>query len=174
MIRLKDDIRKNGFSYKLYKRSNSAAIYKQYFEDRVVGYEVFKIKIKKKGKVWGREYEEHEIFPNNEAFGFWAWSWGVNQKDQALANFDELTKEKVEKIKETFVFGEYEIIRYKKNNNIIVMKDGAPFSRPKLILVAATMVYYKIPMEEAMQYKMIDLADKIFNYGGEICQRKPE
>ena len=73
MIRLADNIRKNGFDYTLVQRNDVAAIYAQgngFFE-------VFRIKQQKEkiavmdGK--SISYPEKELFPSNEDFGYTAW-----------------------------------------------------------------------------------------------------
>lgn len=82
---------KNGYAYRLVRRSANAAIYEQKIEKeingdvgKVVGYEVFVISVgkpyslvqkhgKKKGQVYN--YPAAEKFPGNEDFGKSAWSY---------------------------------------------------------------------------------------------------
>jgi len=70
---LDNEIRKNGFNYKLLKRTEKFAMYSQWDGDKLIGYEIFKIKIQPAKTVLNKDFPEKERFPNNEAFGYWAW-----------------------------------------------------------------------------------------------------
>jgi len=73
---LSEEIRKNGFIYRLEKRGEKAMMYRQICpeEGDTIAYEVFKIKVDKPKVVFGIQLNEREIFPGNEDFGKWAWS----------------------------------------------------------------------------------------------------
>jgi hypothetical protein len=65
---------KNGFEYVQVKRGRSWAIYEQKREGRVIAYEVFRIKTRKAGKVFGKWQPEREALPGKEEFGKTAWT----------------------------------------------------------------------------------------------------
>jgi len=73
--KLEDQVRKNGFDYTLKRRGKHHVIYEQKFKGTIVGYELFKIKIKPARKVGGVWLPAKERFPHDEAFGKWAWSF---------------------------------------------------------------------------------------------------
>lgn len=79
---LSDIIKKNGFTYKLHKREGNAAIYEQWdFDDPetpvLIAFEVFFVKIAKDSEIKGNKIEGGERFPNDEAFGDWAWTYSA-------------------------------------------------------------------------------------------------
>jgi len=88
MKRLEENIRKNGFDYTLVKRGQRSCIYKQKVTESVSYYEVFLIKVKKKRTVKGKILPAREVFPHDEAFGYWAWS--IRDYSRALKRFHEL------------------------------------------------------------------------------------
>ena len=73
MEKLKDRVELKNIGYPmkatLVKRAKRKAMYLR--DDGY--YEVFKIKIKKEGKVFDRCYPDREVYPYNEDFGFTAW-----------------------------------------------------------------------------------------------------
>ena len=79
---LKENIRKNGYDYILLERGEKAFIYEQWDdEDKfIVAYEVFRLKISKAKEVFGDIMPEREVFPGNEDFGVWAWSYSNLEK----------------------------------------------------------------------------------------------
>ncbi len=85
---LPEEIRKNTYLYKFYKRGEKTMMYEQIEPDtgRTVGYEVFRRKIDKPKVVFGIQLNEREIFPGNEDFGKWAWS--ITDEGRALGKFD--------------------------------------------------------------------------------------
>lgn len=85
---LPDELRKNGFDYKLVLRGNRSCIYEQTVTESVKYYEVFLIKVKPESSVIGKVIPAHEWFPHNEAFGYWAWSFRDYSK--AKIKFDLL------------------------------------------------------------------------------------
>ena len=85
---LPEEIRKNTYLYKFYKRGEKAMMYEQIEPDTgiTVAYEVFKRKIDKPKVVFGIQLNEREIFPGNEDFGKWAWA--ISDQGRALEKFD--------------------------------------------------------------------------------------
>ncbi|MFC2121633.1 hypothetical protein ACFLTI_08570 [Bacteroidota bacterium] len=87
---------KNGFNYTQVLRGKRTCIYEQRVCKGVTYFEVFLIKVKptKKivvdGEVVG-EISAREIFPHDEAFGYWAWS--IKLYENALKKFEELEEE---------------------------------------------------------------------------------
>lgn len=75
--KLPNEISKNGYLYKLVQRTEGKAIYKQTYNNTLVGYEVFKIRIQcaRYSQILGRSIPECERFPCNEDFGRTAWSF---------------------------------------------------------------------------------------------------
>jgi hypothetical protein len=96
---LEEKIRKNGFDYLLIKKGEKAYIYKQWDDevDFTVAYEVFKIKIDKEKEVFGDIMPEREVFPGNEDFGKWAWTYPSLEKAevrfQRLENGEDIQDE---------------------------------------------------------------------------------
>lgn len=87
---LSEEIKKNGFIYKLKKRGEKSVIYEQFDPELniVVGWEVFRIKVDKPKIVFGVQLGEREIFPGNEDFGKWAWA--CSKYHMAEKRFDDL------------------------------------------------------------------------------------
>jgi hypothetical protein len=72
--KLNNEIKKNGYLYRLVERTETKALYAQ--ED--YGFEVFKVKLSKphpKAENDLKLYDKVEIFPNDEDFGKIAWSY---------------------------------------------------------------------------------------------------
>jgi hypothetical protein len=88
--RLPMNISKNGFEYVLISRGGKSLIYEQTYDQKIISYEVFSIKIAKAGEVFGKFYPDREVFPGNEDFGYWAWAY--ISLDKALDKFNELEK----------------------------------------------------------------------------------
>jgi len=85
---LPEEIRKNTYLYKFYKRGERAMMYEQIEPStgQTVGFEIFKRKIDKPKVVFGIQLNEREIFPGNEDFGKWAWS--ITDEVRALERFN--------------------------------------------------------------------------------------
>jgi hypothetical protein len=56
---------------KLIERTDKKALYLR--SDNI--YEVFRIKIQKATEMFGRTYPRKEVYPGNECFGLWAWTY---------------------------------------------------------------------------------------------------
>lgn len=85
MKRLPETKRKNGYTYRLIERGKKTAIYYQVEAD---AYEVFLIKERPESEFKGKIIPASEIFPPDEAFGKWAWTF--RKKDRAQHRFNEL------------------------------------------------------------------------------------
>ena len=77
MIKLPEQFKRKGMMYDLEARNEFVALYRvtSIEANRVVGYEVWKIRIAKESEMFGRVIEEHEIIPTDEDFGTYAWSF---------------------------------------------------------------------------------------------------
>jgi len=69
---------------KLIERTDKKAIY--YRWDNV--YEVFRVRIKEEGEVFGKTYPKREVYPGNEDFGATAWCY--HNKQMARERYDVL------------------------------------------------------------------------------------
>lgn len=87
---LENKIRKNGYEYRLVERGEKAFIYEQWDDEDnfTVAYEVFRLKIAKSKEVFGDIMPEREVFPGNEDFGVWAWSFST--KERAYEKYNRL------------------------------------------------------------------------------------
>ena len=85
-------LHRNGFRYLQICRGQKACIYAQKISGTRSAYEVFIIKIRPERRVNGKVIEAREVFPNNEAFGYSAWTYR-NLKD-AIARYVEIEKSK--------------------------------------------------------------------------------
>jgi hypothetical protein len=87
--------RYNGFDYTLVHRGKRTCIYKQIVTNEIRYYEVFIIKVREertiKFKDGERKIKAHEMWPGNEAFGKWAWTFRTLER--AMFRFNELEKE---------------------------------------------------------------------------------
>lgn len=81
-------LRKSGHDYTQVQRGEKSCIYEQRFCGKLISYEVFIIKITPEKELNGKLIEVREKFPNNEAFGTWAWA--ITSWDRALKRFNEL------------------------------------------------------------------------------------
>jgi len=90
MIKLKRIIKYGVFSYYQVKKGKQALIYSQYNNGMLYGFEVFKLKTKPDRFLKGKYLPANERFPDDKAFGYWAWSpWTY---ERALVKFKELEK----------------------------------------------------------------------------------
>jgi len=74
MIPLPNKLRKNGFNYTLIRREGSLCIYEQTYTDKIKYYEVFVAQVSPAKTIFGKEYQQRELFPSNTDFGKTAWS----------------------------------------------------------------------------------------------------
>lgn len=66
--------KKNGYSYMLIKVGQRAMIYEQIITKDVKRYEVSLMRVKKARTIMGKQIPPKIWFPNDEAFGVWAWT----------------------------------------------------------------------------------------------------
>lgn len=88
---LSNEIHKNGYTYLQCFRGEKSAMYRQVDKEdpsKVYAYEVFKLKINKGGERFGQVFDDSEAFPNDEAFGKWAWTYST--LTNAIEKFREL------------------------------------------------------------------------------------
>lgn len=90
MIKLKDTVSKNGFTYKCVQRDQKKALYAQYHDNTLIGFEVFKIRLRgiQYSYLLRKPLPPAERFPSNEDFGKTAWSFRTLQN--ALKKYEEL------------------------------------------------------------------------------------
>lgn len=86
---------KNGFSYQLLERTPEAAIYEQRHEDKLVAYEVVKVRCRsgRQSIVNGRPvvFEAGEYLPSTEEWGRFGWTYaGKGAETPARARYDQL------------------------------------------------------------------------------------
>lgn len=99
MKRLDIEIKTNGHTYILHRRSEKVALYKQYFEGMHVGWEYGLIKLRKAEKIKGVQYEERETFFANSEFGVTAFSPAMClTEEQVIQKFENYVKEVESKI----------------------------------------------------------------------------
>ena len=79
---LPEELIKHGYRYKLIRRNSYMALYQQAYRnsDTVVAHELFHIKHKTRIEPDSDKRILNEAFPNDEAFGTWAWSVSPNQE----------------------------------------------------------------------------------------------
>ena len=86
--------RKSGFVYTQVLRGKRSCIYEQEVTPEIKYYEVFILQIRKektiKFKAGDKKIEAGEMWPNNEAFGKWAWT--CRTLERAMERFNELEK----------------------------------------------------------------------------------
>jgi hypothetical protein len=81
-------LRKNGFDYTLILRGERSFIYRQTYCPKVAYYEVFEIRVQPQKHLFGTIIPEKEVFPPDEAFGAWAWSF--RDFDEAKKHFNKI------------------------------------------------------------------------------------
>ena len=86
--RLPENIRKNGFDYTQVRRGQRSFVFRQHATPKLDYYEVFLIKIRPAGEVFGKWQPAKERFPGNEDFGNWAWSYSTIEA--AMQKYEEL------------------------------------------------------------------------------------
>lgn len=93
---LPEKIKRKGFIYELEKRGEKSLIYRQIDDEDgdLVAYEVFRLKIDPPKVVFGISLNKREVFPANEDFGKWAWSYKL--RERAEKKFQELENSKEE------------------------------------------------------------------------------
>lgn len=88
--RLDIELKTNRSHYKLLRRSERSAVYKQYIDGILVGYEVYSpIPIRKEETFKGVTYPLREISPPIEHFGVSAWSLGTYYTEEDVIKYFE-------------------------------------------------------------------------------------
>src|SRR5690606_2966466 len=89
--RLEIEFLTNKSKYVLLRRSERSAVYKQYMDGVLVGYEVYSpIPIRKEEVFIGIEYPLREICPSASLFGICAWSLGAYYSElDAIQYFED-------------------------------------------------------------------------------------
>lgn len=93
---LPEIIKRKDFTYELEKRGTKALIYRQISDEGgdLVAYEVFKIKVDSPKIVFGVSLNEREIFPANEDFGKWAWTFPTRERaEERFQHLENLKEE---------------------------------------------------------------------------------
>jgi hypothetical protein len=73
------------------KRTGMVAIYELRNEGEMLrGYEVIVIRIRRPEEAFGRFYPEREVYPGNEDWGIYAWSYQACDKAGAQKRFGSL------------------------------------------------------------------------------------
>ncbi len=85
-------VKKNGYDYVLIKNGKRAIIYEQIISKDVKRYEVSLMRIKNAREFKGKQFPSKIWFPNDEAFGTWAWTFMT--LESALWRFNELEQGK--------------------------------------------------------------------------------
>lgn len=76
MKKLQEKINKNGYIYTQLQRCDKCALYEQKDKSgNTIAFEVFLVRVNKARVFNGKEIEESEAFPYDEAFGKWAWTY---------------------------------------------------------------------------------------------------
>lgn len=83
-------MRKNGFNYDQVRRGKRSFVYCQEVTPNVKCYEVSRLKIKPQKTILGKTIPEREIFPWDESFGYWAWSY--RNFESAIKKFEALER----------------------------------------------------------------------------------
>jgi hypothetical protein len=88
---------KKGVSFTQVKRTANALLYKLKNQDGHEYFEVFQRKTQKPFSLWSKgpnaqeyKYPAKEKYPNDEAFGIWAWTY--NLPKLAMSKFEEISK----------------------------------------------------------------------------------
>ena len=89
MKKLETEFTKDIFTYKQLKRTDRVAMYAQYFEDKLISTEIFKIRVAPEQELFGKLLPEREIYPNNEQFGISALSIS-NNPEKVERKYNEL------------------------------------------------------------------------------------
>ncbi len=89
MKQLDQTIRKGIFTYQQVNRNDVYAIYAQFYENNLIGHEVFKINKYAEREINGVIIPPHEAMSGDNQFGVSAWSTGIDY-NRALDKYNEL------------------------------------------------------------------------------------
>ena len=79
---------RNGFRYNLVQRGQRSCIYRQDVAPGICYWEVFKLKIRPTWTIKGKIIPTKEVFPGDDAFSLWAWSYRSYEK--AMEKYEEV------------------------------------------------------------------------------------
>jgi hypothetical protein len=96
MKSLPESFVKNSFHYIKFKENEHGFIFKQFLNNKLEAFEVFRRKNRKERVINGRTLPAKIQFPHDEAFGKWAWSFAVfdnevKAREKALVKFSEIS-----------------------------------------------------------------------------------
>lgn len=92
MQKLPPIFKKYGFTFQQSRRTQHAAIYAQIYEEKVICYEVVRIKVAPKKEVFGKVLPLREVYPSSEQWGANAWTISRNQFWRALGLMRNITE----------------------------------------------------------------------------------
>ena len=96
MQKIESYFKKYGIDFNLIQRINDIVLYKQTLNDKIIGYEIHRVRIAKANTFSFPNsdklttYPEREVLANKSEFGIHAWSFNVEKS--ALDYFQELLK----------------------------------------------------------------------------------
>lgn len=103
----------HGYAHTQIKRGKKAFIYEQDLGNGIKQYEVFKLKTKPDRLVGGKVLPAKEVFPHDEAFGYWAWC--ISRYPEALKKFQELENSNKSKTSNSYKSAIKKVIDIKSN-----------------------------------------------------------
>jgi len=87
--RLEKVIKYNSYIYTQIAKGRKSFVYQQANDaGNIVAYEIFRKKIAKARKIFSNEYPKRELWPQNEDFGKWAWTY--NSKGLTMKLFNKI------------------------------------------------------------------------------------
>lgn len=91
--RLQLEIRTNGSVYKMVRRSENVALYKQFIDNEHVGWEFGLIRVRESENIKGKQYGRREVYFKNDDFGVTAWSPSrFVSEEEVIKKFEEYDK----------------------------------------------------------------------------------
>ena len=91
MNKLSKELELNGYKYSRIIKGKRYCLYEQRGIANMRCFELFEIKVLEPMELNGKHYEEREVFPKDEDFGYSAWT--ICDYDEAIAKFKELENE---------------------------------------------------------------------------------
>lgn len=87
--RIPASFRKNGYDYTQVQRNNNIAVYKQEFDNTLIGFEVVELKVAEATTLFGKDVPRREVYPSNEDWGTLGFT--VKTIGEAIKRFELLT-----------------------------------------------------------------------------------